>query len=61
MHRDLAYTCAAERDCLKGTRRDVTTAAERPILSGPFSAIQWVKWPYLGNILDTSKEDFVLP
>ena len=40
------------------TLRVVTTAPERPILSGRFSAIQGVKWPYLGKILDTSEEDF---
>ena len=43
------------------TLRVVTTAAERPILSGRFSAIQGVKWPYVGKILDTSEEGFAVP
>ena len=33
----------------------VTTAVERPILSGRFSAIQRVKCPYLGKILDAAE------
>ena len=39
----------------------VTTAVERPILSGRISAFQRVKWPYLGKILDTSEVGFAVP
>src|SRR5215472_4988031 len=41
--------------------RVVRTAVERPILSGRFSTIHRVMWPYVGKILDTSESGFAVP